>query len=154
MRGPIQTDLTGNRVAVRHDRLLDKIDRYKSHTVFIQKCISNEIIPYSYKVTVEPSIGNHDDEFLNGYYDLLDSFSKKLMEYTADYCIKVQGELETQRQASEEELKTSTNTETFSELQKTFEINRNKRLKAMQEIKDKKFIRLKYRSRNETRDQF
>ena len=83
VRGYIQTDLTGNRDAVRHDRLLDKIDRYKSHMVFIQKCITNKIIPYSYKVTVEPSIGNHDDEFLNGYYDLLDSSSKKLMEYSA-----------------------------------------------------------------------
>ena len=154
MQEPPLSNPIGSRNAIRHDRLLDKIDRYKSHNEFIRKCIASKIIPLSYKVTVEPSIGNHDEEFLKGYYDLLDGFSKQLMEYTADYCVKKREEFENQQKTSEEELKASTTTQGFSEMQKTFEINRNKRLKSLQEIKDKKFIRLKYKSQHQTRDQF
>ena len=76
------------------------------------------------------------------------------MEYTADYCVKKIGEFETQKEASEEELKATTNPGTFTELKKTFEVNQDKRKKALQEIKDKKFIRLKYRSQHQYRNQY
>ena len=58
-----------DRNAILHDRLLDKIDRYKSHNEFLTKCVTNKVIPFLYRLTVEPSIGNHDDNFLKGYYD-------------------------------------------------------------------------------------
>ena len=144
-----------DRSAIHHDRLLDKIDRYTSHDQFLRKCIVNKIIPMSYKITVEPSIGNHDDEFLKGYYELLEGFSNTLMQYTADYCTKKREEFEGQQRTSEEGLKSTTNAETFAELQKTFDVNRKKRQKALQEIKDKKFFRLKYRTQHQqTREQF
>lgn len=146
--------ITENRIAVRHDRLMDKIDRYNSHNQFIRKCMTGNVIPKSYQVTVEPSIGNHDDEFLKGYYDLCDNFAKQLMTYTADYCAKKTTEFEAQCATSTEELKAMTTTATFTELKKTFEVNRDKRRKALQEIKDKKFIRLKYRSQHQNRNQF
>ena len=76
------------------------------------------------------------------------------MEYTANYCVKKQEEFDTQEKISNEELKASTNAQGYADLQKTFEINRKKRVKALQEIKDKKYIRLKYRSQYQTRDQF
>ena len=143
-----------NRNALLHDRLLDKIARYKSHNEFLRRCVTNKVIPFSYKLSVEPSIGNHDDTFLKGYYDLLDNFSSQLMSYTADYCAKKQTEFEQQKKTSEDELKGTTDSGTFNELQKTFEINQKKRQKTLQETKDKKFIRLKYRTQNQTRDQF
>ena len=153
-RNTNQSDTMGNRHAIRHDRLLDKIDRYNSHNEFLRRCIATQIIPLSYKVTVEPSIGNHDEAFLKGYYDILDGCSKQLMTYTADYCVKKQTEFKAQEQTSREELKASTTPQDFAELQKTFDINQKKREKALQDIKEKKYIRLKYKSQHQTRAQF
>ena len=140
-----------DRNVILHDRLLDKIERYRSHNEFLKRCVTNKVIPFSYKLTVEPLIGNHNDNFLKGYYDLLDNFSSQLMNYTADYCAKKQTEFEQQKKSSEDELKGTLNHETFNELQKTFEINQKKRQKTLQETKDKKFIRLKYCTQNQTR---
>ena len=137
--------LYGNRNAIKLDRLVDKIDRYTSHEAFIRKCMEGNIIPNSYKIILEPSIRNHDDTFLKGYYELLDNFAKQLMEYTADYCIMKISDFETQKEKSEQDLKNTTPDETFMELQKTLEVNHGKRVKALKEVKDKKYIRLKYR---------
>ena len=72
-------ELENNRAAVRLDRLADKIDRYKSHDEFLKKCIENKVTPLSYKVFLEPSIGNHDENFLKGYHDMLFFF---LMDFS------------------------------------------------------------------------
>ena len=118
--------LNRNRNAIKLDRLVDKIDRYTSHDEFIRKCMEGNIIPNSYKIILEPSIGNHDDTFLKGYYELLDNFA-------------------TQKEKSEQDLRNTTPDETFTELQKTLEVNHGKGVKALKEVKDKKYIRLKYR---------
>ena len=76
-------ELENNRAAVLLDRLADKIDRYKSHDEFLRKCIENKVTPLSYKVFLEPSISNHDENFLKGYHDMLEGFSRQVMEYTA-----------------------------------------------------------------------
>ena len=73
-------ELENNRTAVRLDRLADKIDRHKSHDEFLRKCIENNVTPLSYKVFLEPSIGNHDDNFLKGHHDMLECFSRQVME--------------------------------------------------------------------------
>ena len=36
-----------DRSAILHERLLDKIDRYKSHNEFLTKCVTNKVIPFS-----------------------------------------------------------------------------------------------------------
>ena len=146
--------LAGNRNAIRHDRLLDKIDRYTSHNKFIRRCLTDNIIPISYKVTVEPSIGNHDEDFLKGYYDMMDGFSKKLMEYTANYCERKISDFDKEKLTSEEDLKSLISEETYAELTKALGTNQDKRKKALQEVKDKKFIRLKYRSQQQNQRQF
>ena len=103
---------------------------------------------------MEPSIGNHDDNFLKGYYDILDNCSAQLMNYTADYCTKKQTEFEQQKQTSDDKLKETSTPEAYTELQKTFEFNQKRRQKSIQETKEKKFIRIKYRTQNQSRDEF
>lgn len=46
--------LNGNYKAIKHERLVNKIDRYTSHNEFIRKCVESDIIPNSYKVILEP----------------------------------------------------------------------------------------------------
>ena len=135
-----------NRDAIKLERLVDKIDRYNSHNEFITRCISNNVIPNSYKVLLEPSIGNHDDTFLKGYYELMSNCSIQLMKYTAEYCTRKASEFNEQQITADNNLKTTTTTETYTELKKTILINHEKRKKNLKEIKDKKFIRLKYKT--------
>ena len=37
-------------------------------------------------INLEPSVGNHDEAFLKGCYDMLEGFSRDVMKYTAEYC--------------------------------------------------------------------
>ena len=139
--------LNGNRAAVILDRLYDKIDRYNSHNEFLRKCTPDNVIPTSYKIILEPSIGNHDEKFLKGYYGMLETFSKQVMEYTADYCKEKITIFESQQETSEKDLSESTPREVFLQLKKTLTINQDKRKKVLKETKDRKFIRLKYQSK-------
>lgn len=68
---------------------------------FITRCISNNVIPKSYKVFVEPIIGNHDETFLKGYYELMDNCSKQLMKYPAYYSTEKLSEFNIQRMTSD-----------------------------------------------------
>ena len=140
-------ELEGNRQAIKLDRLIDKIDRYNSHTYFLKKCVTENVIPNSYKVIIEPSIGNHDEKFLKGYFDLLEQFSKTLMKYTSDYCEEKLTEFNQQKLESVNELQESTQPDVYSCLSKTLSVNSEKRKRTLTEIKNKKFIRLKYQSK-------
>ena len=139
-------ELENNRAAVRLDRLADKIDRYKSHDEFLRKCIENKVTPLSYKVFLEPSIGNHDENFLKGYHDMLEGFSRQVMEYTAKYCKEKITDFETQQQNDTRSLSICTPKEVFTEIKKTLAVNQTKRVKTLKDIKERKFIRLKYHS--------
>ena len=51
------------------------------------------------------------------------------MEYTAEYCARKVSDFETQKELSEQELKISATTETYTEVKNTLEINHGKRVK-------------------------
>lgn len=139
-----------NRAAVRLDRLTDKIDRYTSHDEFLRKCIDHKVIPLSYQVFLEPSIGNHDEIFLKGYHEMLAGFSNQVMEYTANYCKEKITVFETQQQKDTRLLSAGNSTEVFTEIKKALATNQAKRVKTLKDIKERKFIRLKYHTNSST----
>ena len=52
-----------DKIVIKLDRLQDKSTRYESHKEFLEKCIREKVIPDGLRVDVEPTIGNHDEEF-------------------------------------------------------------------------------------------
>ena len=140
-------ELEHNYAAIKLERLTDKIDRYRSHDGFLTKCLENIVIPTSYQVFLEPSIGNHDETFLKGYHELLTNFSTQVMKYTADYVKQKVADFEKQHETEMKTMCDSTPKEEFIEIKKALATNRQKRTKALREIKERKFIRLKYRAK-------
>ena len=105
-----------------------------------------------YNPDIEPSIGNHNEAFLKGYYDLLDSFLSEVMKYTADYCKERINVFEAQQEIATKSLSENNLGEVFTEIKKTLMTNQAKRKKTLKEVKEWKFIRLKYYSKSsETR---
>ena len=48
--------------------LKDKNARYQSHREFLLQCIKSKPKPKGLKIELEPTIGNHDQEFLDMWY--------------------------------------------------------------------------------------
>lgn len=76
----------GRRLTIKLDRLHDKVTRYESHKEFLQKCIQQQLIPNGLKIDLEPTIGNHDEEFVCKWYEKLNKFSLELMQDVATFC--------------------------------------------------------------------
>ena len=52
-------------IALKLNRLKDKAVRYKSHKDFLSRCIVEEPVPKGLKLELEPTIGNHGQEFVD-----------------------------------------------------------------------------------------
>ena len=71
-------DAKGSLILDRLDRLRDKAGRYESHKSFLEKCITENVIPNGLKLELEPTIGNHDEEFISNFYLNYNRFEKNL----------------------------------------------------------------------------
>ena len=60
--------------AIKLNRLKDKNARYQSHREFLLQCIEPKLIPKGLKLELEPTIGNHNHEFLNMWYSTYKNF--------------------------------------------------------------------------------
>ena len=66
--------------ATKLDRFSDKEIRFKSHKEFLTRYLGSNIIPNGLKLQLEPSIGNHGDEFVNKWHEKLEKFSRELKQ--------------------------------------------------------------------------
>ena len=62
-------------LAIKLNRLHDKNTRYESHRDFLLQCIREKIIPKELELMFEPTIVNHNQEFLDNWYSKLKQFS-------------------------------------------------------------------------------
>ena len=60
--------------------------QYQSHREFLSQCIESKLIPKGLKLDLEPTIGNHDQEFLDMWYFNLQEFSLTLMKGIVKFC--------------------------------------------------------------------
>ena len=63
---------------IKLNRLKNKQARFVSHKEFLTCCVSEELVPKGLEVTLEPTIGNHDQEFLDNWYSKQKQFSLSL----------------------------------------------------------------------------
>ena len=55
------------KLALKLNRLKDKSARYISHKEFLTRCIENKLKAKGLELSLEPSIGNYDQEFINNW---------------------------------------------------------------------------------------
>ena len=46
----------------------DKQARFASHKEFLTRPVAEDLVPKGLEVALEPTIGNHDQEFLDNWY--------------------------------------------------------------------------------------
>ena len=62
-------------LAIKLNQLHDKNTRFESHRDFLLQCIREKIIPKELELMFEPTIVNHNQEFLDNWYSKLKQFS-------------------------------------------------------------------------------
>ena len=127
------------------DRLHDKKERYLSHRQFLQKCLDNDIIPNGLRLDLEPTIGNHDEDFLKNWYGKLEEYSKNFMKEVLSFCDKTNIETDASINALNAELNTAVEKEQYDNVQATVIQNNTLRSQELQRRKNKKFYALKYK---------
>ena len=60
-----QSGMRRDQLAFKLYKYEDKITRYESHKEFLSRCVKEQAIPRELKIEIEPTIGNHDKEFVS-----------------------------------------------------------------------------------------
>ena len=127
------------------DRLHDKKERYSSHRQFLQKCLDNDIVPNGLRLDLEPTIGNHDEEFLQNWYSKLEEYSKNFMKDVLAFCVKTNAETDETIKTVNAELQTAVEKTQYENVQATIIQNNTLRSHELQRRKNKKFYALKFK---------
>ena len=73
---------------MKPNRLKDKNARYQSHRGFLSQCIKSKLIHKGLKLELQPTIGYHDQEYLDTWYSNLQEFCLTLMKGIVKFCDK------------------------------------------------------------------
>ena len=150
VRNPVYQELEREKehLTFKLDKLNDKKCRYESHEAFLNKCLTNNLIPNGLKVYVEPSIGNRDEEFLAQWHSRLDEFSRTLTADVVQYCEKEITKTKSEIEVVSNKLKEMIPVPEFSNISRAITANETTRVNELSQRKNRKFYQLKYRHNN------
>ena len=139
-----------DKIVIKLDRLQDKSTRYESHKEFLEKCIREKVIPDGLRVDVEPTIGNHDEEFLSIWYNKLESFSVELMQEIVKFCDKILAQTKDNIKVTDTTLKRIAPKEEYHNVQLLIARNVENNRRSLNQRKTRKFNKIKYRPKRVT----
>ena len=105
--------------AVKLNRLGDENARYQYHREFLSQCTESKLIPKDLKLELEPTIGNHNQKFLDMWYSNLQEFSLTLMKGIVKFCDNTISETAKHINSTEEALKQNMEKEEFQKIKET-----------------------------------
>ena len=145
-----QKERSTNFLAIKLNRLKDKNLRYESHLEFLSSCISDGLIPKGLELMLEPTIGNHDQQFLDNWYSKLKEFSLSLMKDIVSFCEKTIKSTTNDINNTEASLKNLTSQQQFDEIQTEISKNESSAKKILKQKKFKKYNHLKHKPKTTT----
>ena len=107
------------------------------------RSITDGLVPKGLELMLEPTIRNHDQNFLDNWYSKLKQFSLSLMKDIVQFCDKTIDATTTEISTTESSLKSNTNQEQFKAIQSEIKSNEAAARKILQQRKFKKFNTLK-----------
>ena len=115
----------------------------------MSKCIQENLVPKGLEITLESTIGNFDQEFVDNWYTSLKHFSILLMKQIVDIVTKQNRN----RKNNETEtiLKQQLKKEDYEEIKNTITSSETATKKLLQQRKFKKFSSLKYKPESAVR---
>ena len=123
----------------------DKQVRFKSHKEFLSRCMTDGLVPKELKLMLEPTIGSHDQNFVDNCYSKLKHFLLSLMKDIAQFCDKTIDSTTTKISTAESSLKRNTNQNQFKAIQIEIKNNEAAAEKILQQGKFKNSNTLKYK---------
>ena len=139
------TNKNKEQVALKLNRLKDKVTRYESHKDFLTRYIAEKLIPKGLKLELEPTIGNFDQEFVDEWYSKLKGFSLILMKDITTYCEKTIKSTNDSIKNTEATLRNLTENQEFLNIDKVLKTNVEATKRQLQQRKFKKFNNLKHK---------
>ena len=130
---------SNNYLEIKLNRLKYKQVRFESHKKFLSRCITDGLVPKGLELKLEPTIGNHDQNFLDNWYSKLKQFSLSLMKDIVQFCDKTIDATTTEISTTESSLKSNTNQEQFKAIQSEIKNNEAAARKILQQRKFKNF---------------
>ena len=109
------------------------------------QCIREKLIPKELELMLEPTIGKHDQEYLDNLYSKLKQFSLSLMKEIVQFCDKIINITIQELTTTVSSLKTSTNNNRFQEIEAEVMKNEESSKNILRQRKFKKFNTLKYK---------
>ena len=134
--------------ALKLNRLKEKAARYESHKDFLSRCVAEKLVPKGLKLELEPTLGNHDQEFLDNWFSKLNEFSLILMDHIVSYCGKTLEKTNNDISATETALKNAMEQEEFTRIQRAIETNEEATKRQLKHQKFKKYNILKYKPKD------
>ena len=118
---------------------------YQSHRECLSQCIESKLIPKGLKFELEPTIGNHDQEFLDTWYSNLQEFSLILMKGIVKFCDKTISETAAHINSTQNALKQNMENEEFQKIKERISRNEEATKRVRKQRKFKKFNYLKHK---------
>ena len=97
--------------------------RYTDHKLFLSTYISENITPNGLKRKLEPTIENHNTNFLSNLYDKLQQYLLVFMKEIVTFCNKTITNVKAETENTEKNLKINIKYKTFSEVQNPINFN-------------------------------
>ena len=97
----------------------EKSTRYNSHKDIPSRCIQEKLVPKGLELSLEPAVGNYDQEFIDNWYSNLKDFSRILMKQTVAFCEKTEAKTERSITEIEATLKRQLKKDDYAQMQNT-----------------------------------
>ena len=131
-------------LAIKLNRNTDKVTRFESHKEYLMACVKDKLIPTNFKIELEPSISNHDNTFLDTWYEKIQNLSLDLMKDTVKFCEKTITKARTEIKILEDEYKNQTDQEEYNEIHITIAKYNDQKIRELQKTKVEKHRKLKW----------
>ena len=132
-------------LAIKLNRLREKSARYNSHKDFLSRCIQEKLVREGLELSLEPKIGNYDQEFIDNWHSNLKDFSCILLKQIVEFCEKTEEKTQTSITEVEVTLKQQLKKDDYAEIQSTVKVNETAAKQILYQRKFKKFNTLKYK---------
>ena len=142
---PTKNDENMSYTIVKLDRIVAKKNGFQIHKEFLSKCVDQKVIPMGLKIELEPSIGNHDEEFLSKWHKRLEEFSIIMMKDIIEFCEKTETKATNDMQTAQDDVNKSYDESDKKEIAELIKTNEDNRLRNLRSSKQKKFNFLKYK---------
>ena len=126
------------------DKNVNKMCRFESHRDFLQTCLQEQLVPNGLRIRLEPSIGNHDQEFLQSIYESINKCEVDCMQKTVKFCEKTISESENQAKSLDNQLKQKLNDANYKAVTDRIKHHRDDTRRILKQRKSKKLNSLRF----------